>query len=113
MTFKKALLATAGAALLFSAANVQAGQLNKQVGRYVYSCEENKTLEVVYVNAGKKSYAIINQLDEMIPMAQVKSASGAVYKAMSPNYTYQLLTKGDSATLLESNDKPVLSNCRL
>lgn len=113
MKIKQTLLAIAGAALFASAANVHAAQLNKEVGRYVYSCDGGKNLEVVYVNAGKKSYAIINQVDEMIPMAQTKSASGANYKALSKNYTYKLYTKGKSATLVEDNDKPVLANCHL
>ena len=113
MKIKQTLLAVTGVALFASAANVQAAQLNKDVGRYVYTCDDNKTLEVVYVNSGKKSYAIINQVDEMVPLKQVKSASGAVYKALSKNYTYELLTKGNSATLLEAKDKPVLSNCKL
>lgn len=113
MKIKQTLLVATGALLFASAANVQAAQLNKDVGRYVYTCDDNKTLEVVYVNSGKRSYAIINQVGEMVPLKQVRSASGAVYKALSKNYTYELLTKGHSATLLEANDKPVLSNCKL
>lgn len=113
MKIKPMLFAAAGAALFALTANAQDAQLNKEVGRYVYSCEGGKNLEVVYVNAGNKSYAIINQVDEMVPMIQTKSASGANYKALSKNYTYQLYTKGKFADLVEGNDKPVLSNCSL
>lgn len=110
---KKWLFAFAGAATLALSMNAQAAQLNKNVGRYVYQCDGGKNLEVVYINAGGKSFAVINQVDEMVPMAQIKSASGANYKAISPNYTYKLYTQGKSADLVESNDKPVLSNCHL
>ena len=112
MKIKQTFLAVAGMVLLASV-NVQAAQLNRDIGRYVYTCDDNKTLEVVYVNSGKQSYAIINQMDEMVLLKQVKSASGAIYKALSSNYTYELLTKGDTATLVEGDDKPILSNCRL
>ena len=112
MKIKQTFLAVAGTVLLASV-NVQAAQLNRDIGRYVYTCDDNKTLEVVYVNSGKQSYAIINQMDEMVPLKQVKSASGAIYKALSSNYTDELLTKGDTATLVEGDDKPILSNCRL
>ena len=110
MKIKQTFLAVAGTVLLASV-NVQAAQLNRDIGRYVYTCDDNKTLEVVYVNSGKQSYAIINQMDEMIPMELMKMASGTNYQAISKNYTYKLYTKGKTADLVEGDDKPVLSEC--
>lgn len=113
MNMKAIGLALAGAAFLTLGNVAQAAQLNKNVGRYVYQCDGGKNLEVVYINAGGKSFAVINQVDEMVPMSQIKSASGANYKAISPNYTYKLYTKGKMADLVEGKDKPVLSNCHV
>lgn len=44
-------------------------------------------------------------------MKLMKMASGANYEAISQDYTYKLYTKGNTADLVEDNDKPVLSNC--
>lgn len=66
-----------------------------------YACAGNEVLRVVYVNtAAGNSYAILMQQDEMIPMKLMKSASGANYKAISKDYTYQLWTKGKNADLV-------------
>jgi len=75
------------------------------------SCKDSKNLEVVFINAGNSSYAVINQMDEMIPMELMKMASGTNYQAISKNYTYKLYTKGKTADLVEGDDKPVLSEC--
>ena len=112
MNFKKAILATLATATLSVAAfNAQAA--GKEVNKVIYSCDNSKTLQVVYINSGKNSYAVINQMDEMVPMKLMRSASGANYKAISSDYTYKLYTKGKNAELVEGNDKPVLSNCSL
>ena len=71
MKIKQTFLAVAGTVLLASV-NVQAAQLNRDIGRYVYTCDDNKTLEVVYVNSGKQSYAIINQMDEMVKTSEIR-----------------------------------------
>lgn len=48
-------------------------------------------MEVIYVNTeAGNAYAIINQINEMIPMRRMKMASGANDKAMNKNYTYKL-----------------------
>lgn len=83
-----------------------------EITKISYVCENNKVMEVIYVNTAKDSYAIINQMDEMIPMKIMKMASGANYEAMNKNYTYKLYTKGDNADLVEGKDKPVLSDCK-
>lgn len=71
-------------------------------------------MRVVYVNgADGKSFAILLQMDEMIPMAQEVSASGAIYKAISPDYTYTLLTKGKEAFLEDDKGNRILSDCSL
>lgn len=46
----------------------------------------------------------------MIPMAEQRTASGAVYKAIDRNYTYVLRTEGNSATLSDSRET-LLSGC--
>jgi membrane-bound inhibitor of C-type lysozyme len=77
-----------------------------------YSCTNNAVMRVVYVNgADGKSFAILQQMDEMIPMAEQRSASGAIYKAIDPNYTYTLITKGKDATLQDSRET-LLSDCK-
>ncbi|MGG6206535.1 MliC family protein, partial [Salmonella enterica] len=56
----------------------------EEVAKTIYSCNDNKTMEVVYINTtGGNSYAIINQVNEMIPMRLMKMASGANYEAIS------------------------------
>ncbi len=41
-------------------------------------------MEVVYINTtAGNSYAVINQMDEMIPMQLMKIASGANYEAIN------------------------------
>lgn len=82
-----------------------------EITKVSYACENNQVMEVIYVNTAKDSYAIINQMDEMIPMKIMKMASGANYEAMNKNYTYKLYTKGDKADLVGDSDKPVLSGC--
>ncbi|WP_261247062.1 c-type lysozyme inhibitor [Proteus terrae] len=83
-----------------------------EITKISYVCENNKVMEVIYVNTAKDSYEIINQMDEMIPLKIMKMASGANYEAMNKNYTYKLYTKGDNADLVEGKDKPVLSGCK-
>ncbi|EBO0021068.1 lysozyme inhibitor [Salmonella enterica] len=84
----------------------------EEVAKTIYSCNDNRIMVVVYINTNDgNSYAIINQVNEMIPMRLMKMASGANYEANSQDYTYKLYTKGNTADLVEGNDKPVLSNC--
>lgn len=83
-----------------------------EITKISYVCENNKVMDVIYINTAKDSYAIINQMDEMIPMKIMKMASGANYEAMNKNYTYKLYTKGDNAELVEGKDIPVLSACK-
>lgn len=79
--------------------------------KVIYQCKGNQKLEVVYVNTASSAYAIIQQMDEMIPLEIMPSASGAVYTAMDQNYSYKLYSQGETAELVEANDKPVLSAC--
>lgn len=70
-----------------------------------YACADNKTMQVVYVNTSLgNSWAILLEQDEMIPMQVVPSASGAVYHPISPDYHYELLTKGRNADLTAITD---------
>lgn len=49
----------------------------------------------------------------MIPLKQEVSASGEIYKALSPDYFYTLLTKGKQAFLEGDNGERILSDCSL
>ncbi|HCH49225.1 MAG TPA: lysozyme inhibitor [Proteus sp.] len=96
---------------LLSAGFVMADN-SDEITKVSYACENNQIMEVIYINTAKDSYAIINQMDEMIPMKIMKMASGANYEAINKDYTYKLYTKGDKADLVGDNDTPVLSNCK-
>lgn len=93
----------------------EADRTGDEVQHVKYACAGNAVLDVVYVNtAAGNSYAIISQMDELIPMQITPMASGASYAAMDANYTYRLDTKGDSAVLVTvdgDKDTPVLSDC--
>lgn len=109
---KTTMIALTAATLipLASQATVMKDSSTDELTKIVYVCENNKTLDVVFVNTDKSSYAIINDMKELIPMQIQKSASGAIYKAINKNYTNELLTKGNTATLMGDN-KVILSNC--
>ncbi|SMB87453.1 Membrane-bound lysozyme-inhibitor of c-type lysozyme [Pasteurella testudinis DSM 23072] len=83
----------------------------RAIEKWVYACRDNKVLEVVYVNSAEQNYAVISQMGELIPMEIIPMASGANYQAINPDYSYKLYTKGNTADLVESDDKPVLSGC--
>ena len=80
-----------------------------------YACAGNKILHAVFVNtAGGSSFATILQQDELIPMQIAVAASGARYTAINPDYTYELVTKGDSADLYATTngkEERVLEDC--
>ncbi|ARJ68889.1 MliC family protein [Paracoccus contaminans] len=82
----------------------------------LYSCAGNETLDVVYVTPDSgDSYAVVLEEDELLPMVQVRSASGAVYEPVSRDYQYQLATKGNEATLYATTDgkeEAVKSDCK-
>ncbi|SUO94067.1 MliC family protein [Suttonella ornithocola] len=88
-----------------------AAPTNKAISKTVYLCSGNEKLEVVFVQNGKKNYAVISQMDELIPLAEAKSASGVLYKAVDPNYSYQLFIKGKKAVLSAKNDENILGEC--
>ncbi|CAD5747386.1 c-type lysozyme inhibitor [Escherichia coli] len=99
-------------ALILAGACMTASAATKEISKTTYVCDGNKTMEVLYINTtAGNSYAVINQMDEMIPMQLMKMASGANYEAINKNYSYKLYTQGKTADLVEGNDKPVLSNC--
>ncbi|TNG94255.1 c-type lysozyme inhibitor [Pasteurellaceae bacterium UScroc12] len=85
---------------------------SQEVSKVLYACRDNKVLDVVYLNTPNNSYAVINQMGEMIPMENIAMASGANYQAINPDYAYKLYTKGNTADLVGANDSPILSDCR-
>lgn len=74
-----------------------------------YQCAGGQQLRAWFSPQGDK--AAIEQAGEVIMMNQMVSGSGARYSAANRNYTYQLDTKGNTATLYEAGDKVVLNNC--
>ncbi len=99
-------------ALILVSNSMVSSAATKEISKTAYVCNGNKTMEVVYINTtAGNSYAVINQMDEMIPMQLMKMASGANYEAINKRYSYKLYTKGKKANLVEGNDNPVLSNC--
>ena len=99
-------------ALILVSSSMVSSAATKEISKTAYVCNGNKTMEVVYINTtAGNSYAVINQMDEMIPMQLMKVASGANYEAINKRYSYKLYTKGKKANLVEGNDNPVLSNC--
>ncbi|WP_267963654.1 c-type lysozyme inhibitor [Testudinibacter sp. TR-2022] len=91
---------------------VAAGDSPQELNKVLYACRDNKVLEVVYLNTPNNSYAVINQMGEMVPMQSIAMASGANYQAINPDYAYKLYTKGNTADLVGANDSPILSDCR-
>ena len=85
-----ATLATLSLSAISAQATIMEASSKGELAKVVYSCEGKKTLDVIFVNTSKDSFAIINQVDEMIPLEIVKSASGANYKAINKDYTYEL-----------------------
>ncbi|HAL0060211.1 TPA: c-type lysozyme inhibitor [Escherichia coli] len=99
-------------ALILVSNSMVSSAATKEISKTAYVCNGNKTMEVVYINTtAGNSYAVINQMDEMIPMQLMKMASGANYEAINKRYSYKLYTKGKKTNLVEGNDNPVLSNC--
>lgn len=82
------------------------------IERVAYACERGMMLDVVYVNtASGSSFAVVSQKDELIPMQVAVSGSGARYVPVNVNQTYELLTKGDAATLYEDSDTVLAGDC--
>lgn len=78
-----------------------AGKAKDHIDHVKMACADNQVLDVTFINtASGNSYAVVLEQDELLPMAQTMSASGAVYTAIDKNYHYQLLTKGKTADLV-------------
>uniref|UniRef100_UPI00132FDF63 MliC family protein n=1 Tax=Klebsiella pneumoniae TaxID=573 RepID=UPI00132FDF63 len=73
--------------------------------------EGGKTLDVVYVG----DYAVMLQMDELVPLKRAKSASGVRYISARKNYTYELWGKGNDMNLSTHDggkEQTVLSSCK-
>ena len=82
------------------------------IERIAYSCDGGKMMDAIFVNtASGSSFAVVSHNDELIPMQVAVSASGARYVPVNVNQTYELLTKGDDATLYEDQDTVIAENC--
>ncbi|MDA4421543.1 MliC family protein [Escherichia coli] len=85
-------------ALILACSCMTASAVTQEISKKAYVCDGNKTMEAVYINTtAGNSYAVINQMDEMIPMQLMKIASGANYEAINKNYSHKLYTKGKKA----------------
>lgn len=76
-----------------------------------YACEEGKVLEVVYIG----DYAVMLQMDELVPLKLTKSASGVRYTPLSKDYTYELWGKSNEMNLSINDggkEETILSNCK-
>lgn len=76
-----------------------------------YACEGGKTLDAVYIG----DYAVMLQMDELIPLKRAKSASGVRYISTSKNYTYELWGKNNNINLSTHDggkEQTILSNCK-
>lgn len=93
-----------------SAENVPQPHTDGAVSKTYYSCDNQKILEVLYINAPNVNYAVIYQMGEMIPMEIMPMASGANYTTVDKRYGYKLYTKGYTA-FLEEDGKTILANC--
>lgn len=82
----------------------------QDVQKIIYACKENKNFQIVFINGEKNAYAVISQMDEVLPLEQTISASGAVFKAMDEGYNYELVTKGDKA-FLNAGDQAIYEEC--
>ncbi len=105
-------MVASGSAMAATGKAKKVAKTNDEVQKIIYTCKGNKNLDVVYINTAKSSYAMITQSDEIIPLEIFPMASGANYKSMDKNYTYQLLTKGKSATL-EADGKAIYEDCTI
>lgn len=78
-------------ALILVSNSMVSSAATKEISKTAYVCNGNKTMEVVYINTtAGNSYAVINQMDEMIPMQLMKMASGANYEAININCTQKV-----------------------
>ncbi|MBW6047752.1 lysozyme [Klebsiella pneumoniae] len=76
-----------------------------------YACEDGKTLDIVYVG----DYAVIKQMDELIPMRLSVSASGMRYLSISKDYSYELWGKQNDMNLSDNSngkEQTILSGCK-
>lgn len=89
----------------------KAGETATQdVQKITYACKDNKNFQVVFISGEKNAYAVITQMDEVLPLERTTSASGAVFKAMGENYNYELVTKGDTA-VLNADNQAIYEEC--
>lgn len=75
-----------------------------------YSCADNEILDVVYIG----DYAVMLQMDELVPMKLARTASGVRYLPISKDYTYELWGKGDDMNLSGHDggkEQTILTDC--
>lgn len=91
--------------IVLLALSVPGGAMADEVTHTQYACDDSKTLDVVYIG----DYAVIQQMDELIPMKRAVSGSGM------RDYIYELWGKGSNMNLSTYDGKKnedILSNCK-
>ena len=76
-----------------------------------YSCSDGVDRTADYINVGENSLAVVDIDGAPIVFVNVMSGSGARYMPVNVNQTYELLTKGDAATLYEDSDTVLAGDC--
>ncbi|MEE2541526.1 c-type lysozyme inhibitor [Klebsiella pneumoniae] len=97
--------------IVLLALSVSGGAMADEVTHTQYACDDSKTLDVVYIG----DYAVIQQMDELIPMKRAVSGSGMRYVPLNKDYIYELWGKGSNMNLSTYDGKKnedILSNCK-
>ncbi|MBL1759048.1 c-type lysozyme inhibitor, partial [Klebsiella pneumoniae] len=81
--------------IVLLALSVPGGAMADEVTHTQYACDDSKTLDVVYIG----DYAVIQQMDELIPMKRAVSGSGMRYVPLNKDYIYELWGKGSNMNL--------------
>lgn len=107
----KLILATIISASFLSTSAWSSSNKSENFINVNYSCANNKTVNAVFINDVKNSYAVIGFNNRMIPMRIIEMASGASYKSEQGKKSLVLHTKGDKAELVKENGDVIFSNC--
>lgn len=106
---KPFLAIVTGAALVTGACTM--ANAEAQAKDVTYQCAGGQSITITYTGDNGDT-AVFEDAGESIILEQVPSGSGALYRATDRNYTYELHTKGDTATVYSSPNKVMLRDCQ-
>lgn len=100
-------LTLAAAALLLPAAAM--AEISTDV--VTYSCDNQRSLDVAYINAGEDSFAVMSEGGALVVLPIAVSASGARY--LEESRQLEWWTKGDEGFLTQLGEPeiPLYQNC--